>query len=111
MPSRRRDDLIGHVARALGSLGNLPVVAALTDVAVVDPGAAGFQADQSNSAHQAGNVLDRFEVTMPEEAELRTGPVLLIDDEADSRWTITVAGHCLRRAGSGPVLPLTLRAR
>ena len=36
------------------------------------------------------------------------GPVLLVDDLADSRWTLTVAGRLLRRAGAEAVLPFTL---
>jgi ATP-dependent DNA helicase RecQ len=34
--------------------------------------------------------------------------VLLVDDLADSRWTITVAGRELRRAGASGVLPFVL---
>jgi ATP-dependent DNA helicase RecQ len=34
--------------------------------------------------------------------------VLLVDDLADSRWTMTVAGRELRRAGAGAVLPFAL---
>ena len=37
-----------------------------------------------------------------------TGPVLLVDDVADSRWTLTVAARELRRAGATAVLPLAL---
>ncbi len=33
------------------------------------------------------------------------GPVILVDDVVDSRWTLTVAGHLLRSHGSGPVYP------
>ena len=36
------------------------------------------------------------------------GPVLLVDDLADSRWTMTVAGRELRRAGAAAVLPFAL---
>jgi ATP-dependent DNA helicase RecQ len=36
------------------------------------------------------------------------GPVLLVDDLADSGWTMTLAGRALRRAGAAGVLPLTL---
>jgi len=36
------------------------------------------------------------------------GPVLLVDDVHDSRWTLTVVGAALRDAGSGPVHPFTL---
>ena len=37
-----------------------------------------------------------------------TGPVFLIDDIVDSRWTLTVVGQLLRHDGSGPVVPLAL---
>ena len=36
------------------------------------------------------------------------GPVLLVDDLADSRWTMTVAGRELRRSGASAVLPFVL---
>ena len=36
------------------------------------------------------------------------GPVLLVDDLVDSRWTLTVAGSLLREHGAGPVLPFAL---
>jgi ATP-dependent DNA helicase RecQ len=35
-------------------------------------------------------------------------PVLLVDDYADSGWTLALAARALRRAGSGPVLPFVL---
>jgi ATP-dependent DNA helicase RecQ len=37
-----------------------------------------------------------------------TGPVLLVDDLVDSRWTLTVAGRALRQAGADAVLPFGL---
>jgi ATP-dependent DNA helicase RecQ len=40
--------------------------------------------------------------------QLAGGPVLLVDDLVDSRWTMTVAGRALRRAGAGSVLPFAL---
>ena len=36
------------------------------------------------------------------------GPVLLIDDIVDSRWTMTVAAWLLRSNGNGEVWPLVL---
>ena len=36
------------------------------------------------------------------------GPVLLVDDLATSRWTLTVVGRLLRRAGAPVVHPLVL---
>ena len=116
MPSRRRDDLITAVARDLGALGNLTVHSALADTAVTDRAGsdAGFQADQSNSAHQVTNVWGRLSIEqslLPADPKILAGPVLLIDDDADSRWTLAIAAHTLRLAGTGPVLPLTLRSR
>ena len=43
--------------------------------------------------------------------DVAAGPVLLVDDEVDSRWTITVAAWQLTSAGSGAVLPFALRSR
>ena len=80
---------------------------------LVRSGDGGFQADQANSAHQVANVWGRLVVdpaALPEPAVL-AGPVLLVDDESESRWTLTVAAHVLQEAGSGPVLPLVLRTR
>jgi ATP-dependent DNA helicase RecQ len=110
VPSRRRSKLINGVATALGALGKLPVHEALV---AASPAASGFQADQANSAHQVTNVWDRFLVDgdrLPER-EVLAGPVLLVDDEVDSRWTMTVATWQLTGAGAGPVLPFSLRTR
>ncbi|HYU58929.1 MAG TPA: ATP-dependent DNA helicase RecG, partial [Actinomycetota bacterium] len=62
------------------------------------------QKEMENSAQQAANVLDAFEVR----GKVPDGPVLLIDDIIDSRWTINVIGTLLREAGSGPVFPFVL---
>jgi ATP-dependent DNA helicase RecQ len=45
---------------------------------------------------------------MREALEELDGPVLLVDDIADSRWTLTVAARALRHAGAPSVLPLVL---
>ncbi len=108
VPSRRRQALIDRLCSGLGQLGNLPVHAAL-----VRTGDGGFQADQANSAHQVANVWGRLAVdpdALPDRSVLER-PVLLVDDESDSRWTITVAAHLLHGAGAGAVLPLVLRSR
>ena len=39
---------------------------------------------------------------------LPAGPVLLVDDMVDSRWTLTVSAWPLRSHGSGEVFPLAL---
>ncbi|NNE72402.1 MAG: ATP-dependent DNA helicase RecQ [Acidimicrobiales bacterium] len=108
IPSRRRAPLINAAADALGQLGKLPVHRALHRVAE-----GGWQSEQANSAHQVANVWGRIAADtggLPD-ADVLAGPVLLLDDEADSRWTLTVCAAILRTAGSGPVLPFVLRAR
>jgi ATP-dependent DNA helicase RecQ len=66
------------------------------------------QAAMGNSAHQLTNVWDAFAVAPPPDGWPH-GPVLLLDDEWRSGWTMTVVGARLREAGTGPVLPAVLR--
>jgi ATP-dependent DNA helicase RecQ len=110
VPSRRRSALVGHVADALGELGKLPVHRALVDR---DPAGRGLQSEQDNSAHQVANVWGRFDVdrTAFPDPDRMAGPVLLVDDEVDSRWTMTVAAWQLTEAGVAQVLPFALRSR
>ncbi len=113
VPSRRRAQLVQQICDALGELGRLPVHPALTASAGPGIRADEFQADQANSAHQVMNVWNRFSVdtaALPSGGVL-AGPVLLVDDEIDSRWTMTVAAWQLTGSGSGPVLPFALRTR
>ena len=42
------------------------------------------------------------------EGAVPSGPVLLVDDVTDSRWTLTVLAVMLRQSGSGPVSPYAL---
>ena len=58
----------------------------------------------ANNAQQARNLDGALTIT----GVVPAGPVLLIDDMVDSRWTLTVAAWLLRTHGSGPVLPLAL---
>ena len=108
MPSRRNSLIIDTIATEVGRLGKLGVHHGL-----VRDSAAGWQADQSNSAFQLANVWGLLEVDsalLPDEP-IRSLPVLLIDDTATSRWTTTVAAHLLQQAGTGPVLPFVLQTR
>ena len=63
-----------------------------------------------NSAFRLAAVWDQFQVPEGGAAWLaeNRGPVLLVDDLADSRWTLTVAGRALRLAGAEAVLPFVL---
>jgi ATP-dependent DNA helicase RecQ len=105
VPSRRRPDAVPELARRLGALGKLAVLDVVARAAERPP-----QAEMGNSAHQLTNVWDAFAVTPPEAGWPR-GPVLLLDDEWRSGWTMTVVGARLREAGAGPVFPAVLRRR
>ena len=59
----------------------------------------------ANGTQQARNVDGSLAVSQD---PLPGGPVLLVDDMVDSRWTLTVAAWLLRSHGSGEVWPLTL---
>jgi ATP-dependent DNA helicase RecQ len=59
----------------------------------------------ANSTQQARNIDGSLAlVGQP----LPRGPVLLVDDMVDSRWTFTAAAWLLRTSGSGEVWPLAL---
>jgi len=60
-----------------------------------------------NSAQQLLNVVDAVAVRRD---RIDPGPVLLVDDIVDSRWTLAACGARLRRAGSGIVYPFALAA-
>lgn len=108
MPSRRNAKVINAIASEIGRLGTLPVHPVL-----VHDGEGGTQAEQANSAFQLANVWGRLSIDQHQlpDAPLLTTPVLLVDDSADSRWSLTVAAFVLQGAGTGPVLPFVLQSR
>lgn len=63
------------------------------------------QKTMKNSTYQAQNLDGSLALI---EGRLPVGPVLLVDDMVDSKWTLTVAAWLLRRGGSGLVYPLAL---
>ncbi len=93
------------VAARLAALGRLRWLGELDLVGGGPVGAPG-----GNSAFRLAGVWDRFAVGDPMRDALAAtaGPVLLVDDVADSRWTLTVSARTLRRAGADAVLPLAL---
>ncbi len=105
MPSRRHPLLVGSVAEHLAQVGRLTMLGTLDlveDGPVGEPG--------GNSAFRLAGVWDRLAVGPELASALATagGPVLLVDDVVHSRWSLTVAGRLLRRAGAEAVLPLAL---
>jgi ATP-dependent DNA helicase RecQ len=99
VPSRTNPDLTREFAKALAQALGIefrPVVAQVRDHPP--------QRRMENSTQQLTNIGDAFTIR----GEVPAGPVLLVDDTVDSRWTLTVIGAELRDAGSGPVFPFVL---
>jgi ATP-dependent DNA helicase RecQ len=63
------------------------------------------QKTRANSTQQARNVDGTLAVGS---GLVPPGPVLLVDDMVDTRWTLTIASWLLRSSGSGEVFPLAL---
>jgi ATP-dependent DNA helicase RecQ len=106
IPSRSRPQLVDSLARGIARIGRLDDLGSLDLLGEGSRGAPG-----GNSVYRLADVWGTFGVG-PQLASglsaIGSKPVLLVDDRADSRWTITVAARELRRHGAGPVLPLTL---
>lgn len=103
VPSRSRPRLVDSLARGLAEVGRLPYLGAL---APVDGGPTGGPG--GNSAFRLAGVWDRFSA---DGLDIPAAGLLLIDDQADSRWTLTVAARTLRQAGATEVLPFVLALR
>ncbi|KNY07614.1 RecQ family ATP-dependent DNA helicase [Microbacterium sp. GCS4] len=103
MPSRSRPVLVDSLARGIAEIGRLPYLGALAPVNGGPSGQPG-----GNSVFRLAGLWDRFSA---DGIEVPPGPVLLVDDLVDSRWTLTVAARTLRRAGATGVLPFALALR
>lgn len=100
VPSLRHPDLVPSFAQRLADALDLPfhMVIAKTD-------ARPEQKTMANSTQQARNIDGSLALNGP---PIPAGPVLLVDDMVDSRWTLTVSAWLLRKNGSGPVWPIAL---
>jgi ATP-dependent DNA helicase RecQ len=125
VPSQRHSELVQDFAERLAAKLGLPLLVALRKHGSNPP-----QKEMQNSAMQLRNLMQAFEVVKPgsqskgigkvvqrlseqlrgESAPpvLPDGPVLLVDDVVDSRWTLTIAAILLRQHGSGAVYPFAL---
>ena len=108
LPSRGHPQLVDSVARGIADSGRLPFLGTLDLVGGGPTGGPG-----GNSAYRLAGVASAFAVppAMASELVRLNGPVLIVDDFADSRWTLTVAARALRRAGAPGVLPFVLALR
>ncbi len=101
--SATRPELTADLADGLSRYLRRPLVGrwAIVD-ATVAPGQGAM-----NSAQRVSAVARRFRL----EGEIPAGPVLLVDDQTATGWTLTLAARALREAGATAVLPLTLAVR
>jgi ATP-dependent DNA helicase RecQ len=101
--SATRPTLTADLADGLSRFLKKPVVArwAIADP-TVEPGQGAM-----NSAHRVAAVTRRYRL----EGEVPAGPVLLVDDQVATGWTLTLAARALREAGAEAVLPLVLATR
>lgn len=113
MPSASRPRLVASLAEALSTVGRLELLPPLTGVRQgfhEEEASSGAPRTTANSVYRLAAVADAFAVG-PELAAALTqqrGPILLVDDFVDSRWSLTAAGRALRRAGADAVLPFAL---
>ncbi len=103
MPSRAKPQLVASLARGIADIGRMPFLGAIEPVSGGPTGAPG-----GNSAFRLAGVWDRFSAAG---LDVPAGPILLVDDLVDSRWTLTVAARELRRSGATGVLPFALALR
>jgi ATP-dependent DNA helicase RecQ len=108
LPSRSRPQLIDSLARRVAEIGRMPYCGALEYRS--DEAAGVRPAGQHNSAHRLRAVWQTLLVPESVRGELTRigGPLLLVDDQIDTGWTMTVGAVLLREAGAAAVLPLAL---
>ena len=99
VPSHAHPNLVPDFARKLAAALQLPFLPVVSKTADNEP-----QKAQQNRFHQCRNLDGAFQIEGP----VPPGAVLLVDDIADSRWTLTVIAALLRQAGCGPVWPVAL---
>jgi ATP-dependent DNA helicase RecQ len=100
VPSLRHPDLVPNFAKRLATALGLPfhmVIAKTEDRPE--------QKTMANSTQQARNIDGSLALNGQ---PVPHGPVILVDDMVDSRWTLTVAAWLLRKSGSGEVHPMAL---
>jgi ATP-dependent DNA helicase RecQ len=107
MPSTSRPALVASLGQRVSAIGRLSYLGAL-GYATQD----GVGPRRHNSAQRLASlwralvVPDDLRDALP--AAAKDGPVLLVDDQVDTGWTMSVGAALLRDAGATAVLPLAL---
>ena len=99
IPSCNHPTLVPDLARKLAAMLEIPFREVVIKARDNPP-----QKEQQNPFHQCRNLDGVFEI----QGDVPGGPVLLVDDIVDSRWTLTIVSALLRQSGSGPVYPIAL---
>jgi ATP-dependent DNA helicase RecQ len=99
VPSRRSPELVSEFAHRLATRLNLACHGVIEKSRETEP-----QKTMENGFQQYRNVKGAFTIN----GQVPDGPVLLVDDIVDSKWTLTEVGYRLLEAGSGPVFPFAL---
>ena len=110
---RRRRDAVARAARAgrLGGAGDRVDRTAAVPRHARPRGRAARPASRAATARSgwpASGTGSRSARSLAAALRDADGPVLLVDDLVDSRWTLTVAARTLRQAGADAVLPFAL---
>ncbi|HEY3339474.1 MAG TPA: RecQ family ATP-dependent DNA helicase [Propionicimonas sp.] len=107
IPSRRHPQLVGTLAAELARRGKLVDLGTLVRRDDADD-----SEPAGNSAFRLRQVYGTFALSDAQHEWLdhASGPVLLVDDFTDSRWTQTVAARVLRLGGAPSVMPFALAA-
>ncbi|QDQ28928.1 RecQ family ATP-dependent DNA helicase [Chitinimonas arctica] len=100
IPSLRHPDLVPGFAKRWAEAMGLPF-----HMVIIKTDNRPEQKTMANSTQQARNIDGSLAYNGQ---PIPPGPVILIDDMVDSRWTLTVAAWLLRQNGSGEVWPMAL---
>jgi ATP-dependent DNA helicase RecQ len=100
--SNRRPKLIGSLGERLAGIGRLELLGEL------EMGAGAER--RANSAQRLAGLWNamRLPPSMADSLATVGGPVLVVDDQIDTGWTMTVATRLLRNAGAPAALPFAL---
>ncbi|MGP3947788.1 RecQ family ATP-dependent DNA helicase [Streptomyces sp. 7N604] len=106
LASRTRPQLIGSLGEHIAAVGRMPL---LGSVVYADE-TTDTRVPRTNSAQRLRALHGALMVPpeLSDALDAARGPVLLVDDLADTGWTLAVAARLLRKAGAEGVFPLVL---
>ncbi|TDC27837.1 ATP-dependent DNA helicase RecQ [Streptomyces sp. 8K308] len=102
--SRARPRLVTSLAEGIAAAGRMPLLGTVRHAESAP------WAQRSNSGRRVLELHGSLELAQGTAEAIRQtlGPLLLVDDFAESGWTLALAARLLRAEGAGQVLPLVL---